>query len=811
MNIYVSKSGCDIRGDGTIEHPIASIHKAKHIVREILKTGYHEAIIVKIGVGKYFIDRPVIFTEEDSGSTTNPVIYRAEKKSPTDIVEISGASTLTITKWEEYEPNPVIKMVQLERNLKIDMLYVNGKCQVMARYPSFVEGAIPLGSAATEEDIKERVKKYSKVDGGYIRALHNCKWGGNSYMIRGKDDQSPIGLKLQWVGDNNRGSLYHPEAIVIENIFEELNTPGEWYYDNESGLLYYYPEVHMDINQSIFEVSVTSELIKFTGNGKEQAVKNIVFDGFDFTATKRTMFTVDEEGKNYVPLLRGDWCVVRAGAIYLENAENITIRNSNFHNIGGNGVFISGYNKGHVIDNNEFINIGSSCIQVVGLPTAVYEPSFWDHEHYRDRQDFVVHKTRVDFPENIGPKTDDYATDITVSQNHMYNIGIFEKQSSGVNLSMCRRVKILHNTIHKSARSCININDGTFGGHEIAYNDIFDSQRETEDHGPFNSWGRDRFWSVPNYNAMGLHGDVARQYAFLDVIDSIAIHDNRFHHSPEACHTWGIDLDDGSSNYHIFNNLCLGLGIKLREGFDRSVYNNIIIDGDIHIHCTYKKAWDSIHSNIICSQKPICLAGQGENEEERLHEGNYKVDKNWYFYFDDEIKLPYFWEGCGYDVNSIVNEDPGFKSPQANDYTVTNLALADRICFHHFPMDDFGKLNSKYQSPTYITERDSSDSSDALCEEGWKGAIITNINHSIMSSTASNGLKGVYFKNVPVYSAAYKLGFRTNDVLKQVNDKKMENKSALILYFDEYMGNDELTYTIHRLGRLQQVCGKVHS
>ena len=29
---------------------------------------------------------------------------------------------------------------------------------------------------------------------------------------------------------------------------------------------------------------------------------------------------------------------------------------------------------------------------------------------------------------------------------------------------------------------------------------------------------------------------------------------------------WGIDLDDGSSNYVVKNNLCIGVGVKLREG-----------------------------------------------------------------------------------------------------------------------------------------------------------------------------------------------------------------------------------------------------
>lgn len=35
----------------------------------------------------------------------------------------------------------------------------------------------------------------------------------------------------------------------------------------------------------------------------------------------------------------------------------------------------------------------------------------------------------------------------------------------------------------------------------IEYNDVFDTVKETGDHGSFNSWGRDRFWH-PNYETM---------------------------------------------------------------------------------------------------------------------------------------------------------------------------------------------------------------------------------------------------------------------------------------------------------------------
>ena len=60
----------------------------------------------------------------------------------------------------------------------------------------------------------------------------------------------------------------------------------------------------------------------------------------------------------------------------------------------------------------------------------------------------------------------------------------------------------------------------------------------------------------------------------LDAQKTTVIRNNRF----QTAHGWDIDLDDGSSNYHIYNNLCLQGGLKLREGFGRVVENNILVN-----------------------------------------------------------------------------------------------------------------------------------------------------------------------------------------------------------------------------------------
>ena len=62
---------------------------------------------------------------------------------------------------------------------------------------------------------------------------------------------------------------------------------------------------------------------------------------------------------------------------------------------------------------------------------------------------------------------------------------------------MAASITVSHCSIYDMPRAGINIGDGCWGGHVIEFCDVFDTVKETGDHGSFNSWGRDRYW-LPN-------------------------------------------------------------------------------------------------------------------------------------------------------------------------------------------------------------------------------------------------------------------------------------------------------------------------
>ena len=149
---------------------------------------------------------------------------------------------------------------------------------------------------------------------------------------------------------------------------------------------------------------------------------------------------------------------------------------------------------------------------------------------------------------------------------------------------MAQGITVRDVSIYDCARSGINVSEGTWGGHLIEGCDVFDTVLETHDHGSFNSWGRDRFWHLKG---------VARQSPNFPAgcRETSIIRNSRW----RCDHGWDVDLDDGSSNYDIYNNLLLAKGLKLREGFRRHAWNNVIVNNGLHPHVWYVGNGDEVY------------------------------------------------------------------------------------------------------------------------------------------------------------------------------------------------------------------------
>ena len=158
---------------------------------------------------------------------------------------------------------------------------------------------------------------------------------------------------------------------------------------------------------------------------KKRPVSNITIEGLTLTQTLRTFM------QNKEPLLRSDWTIYRGGAVLYEGAVNCAIKNCTLTNLGGNAVFFNKFNR-------NCDSIGMFIFQklVPALFVLLVIPMLYVLRVLNINQ--FVPLAQID--RTPGPKTNNYPADCMVYDNLMFDLGLTEKQSAGVELSMCQSI-----------------------------------------------------------------------------------------------------------------------------------------------------------------------------------------------------------------------------------------------------------------------------------------------------------------------------------------------------------------------------------
>jgi Right handed beta helix region len=688
-----------------------------------------ESIALEFASGTYRLAAPLILTARDSGNEGAPLELRA---APGAKVIFSGGRSLRGLKWLDWGDG--IWRARVD-GPPFDRLWLDGKLLVRARYPNYDPAKLPFGGVAADATSPARVQLWSHPEGGVIHALSSDRWGSIQISIEGKGPDgslrfgAPIGI--------NRTVIPSESDRFVENILEELDAVGEWYFDQKSHWLYFKPARGLSPARAGFVAARLETLIELRGSPAAR-IHDVTVAGLEFRETQSTFLKTSE------PLLRSDWKFYRGGAILSENAQRIVISNSRFEELGGNAIVVSGYNRNVAIRANEIHDIGASGIAFVGRPEAVRSALF---EYQQTQPTALIDRGR-------GPQSDAYPADSTAEDNLIYAIGAIEKQSAGIEISMASRITVVHNSIYHVPRAGINIGDGTWGGHVIADNDVFDTVLETGDHGSFNSWGRDRYWSADR-EEMNRRVAADPSLVALDAIAPTVIRHNRM----RCDHGWDIDLDDGSSNYLIEDNLLLAGGIKLREGFNRIVRNNIMVNNTLHPHVWFANSGDVFEHNIVMTgYQPILM-----------HEWGESVDFN---LFPTAGALEHA-QGRGTDAHSVAGS-ARFIDPREGNLVVAADSPALSIGFHNFPMDDFGVvsplLKARAQRPMMPKPFVDEESGLEVPRE-LLGMTIKSIETlGEQSATGLPSTQGVLVLGVAQGSPVDLAGLRSGDVILRIVD-----------------------------------------
>ena len=753
VRIYVGPESSG-GNEGAEEASFTNIKSAIDLAKRLRAEGETRPIEVRLQPGDYHLDSPL---EIDSSLGD----FSLAGSGP-EAVAVKGSAVLDLG-WEQHEGS--VYASKIPSGLYIDQLYADGVLQILARYPDYDENGGHFQGHAPDAFSKERISSWKNPVGAVLNSMHSHEWGDFHHVITGLSPEGePV---LEGGHQNNRPAEPHPEYRMVENVFEELDSPGEWYLDKEKGLLYYWPAVNIDLKTARFEGVVLKNLLRIVGT-EDSPARNIRVSGIRFENAQRTFM------EDYEPLLRSDWTIYRGGAVSIHGAEKCAIRDCEFRNLGGNVVFISGYNREIEISGNHIHDCGASGICFVGDPGAVRSPSF----QYNQFVDLSEMDTRP------GPKSNSYPARCIADNNLICRTGRHEKQTAGVQIAMAMKITVSNNSIYEVPRAGINIGDGTWGGHVIEHNDVFDTVLESGDHGSFNSWGRDRFWH-PDRKVLNKQLLENPNMFEWDAIHTTVIRNNRF----RCDHGWDIDLDDGSSNYHIYNNLCLNGGIKLREGFARTVENNIMVNNGFHPHVWFLNSRDIFRKNIVSAK----------HKDIRLQDWGEEIDYN---LFPDEGSLETAREN-GTDTNSTFGE-PEFSDPDNLDFSVVENSPALSLGFVNFPMDQFGvkKPHLKRIAATPVVPELISSLGGELPVRravAWLGAEISNI--TTMEERSASGLgksSGVIISEIPAGSAAARSGLMEGDVIIMAEGEDVNSIPDLLKIHQENNWTGKLDLVIYR-------------
>ncbi|MBE6724568.1 MAG: PDZ domain-containing protein [Ruminococcaceae bacterium] len=622
--------------------------------------------------------------------------------------------------------------------VKADGFYIGGRRYEMARYPKRTDPDAPYGGYAADCILPEKTKDWDDPAGGYIHAMHRHLWGGYSYRIEGKNPDGTLRLSGGW--QNNRQMGMHEEFRIAENIREEMTEPGEWFYDERESRILFRPVPGDDLDEAEAVVSEGFFLL--------ENCENVTFENIVFERSARTFMKTKE------PLLRSDWTIYRGGAVTFRDSKGCAIDRCSFREIGSNGVFEDGNCEEIAVTRSSFLEIGASGICFVGRPDAVRSPLF----EYNETQ------TLDSIDLTPGPKSENYPKRCRIEDCLIDGAGRVEKQASGVEISMAFGITVKDCTICHTSRAGINLSEGTFGGHRIEGCDVFDTVRETGDHGSFNSWGRDRYWHL-----CGLDDRDAGRYARLDMLAPNEIVRNRF----RCDRGWDIDLDDGSSWFFIEENLCLNGGIKLREGFFRTVRRNICVNNGLHFHAWYPESGDRAEDNIVFAPYSVYVMPEVWGDS---------IDRNTLVDPDSPEPVPAReLSGISGQDAASVKRSVRFRSPETGDYRTDSVPG-----FDDFPTE-FGvryeplrKIARTPQLPALKTAEKTAPEAASRVRLSSLGLVVKDIEtDGEMSVYGTAGHSGALVTETEDGSFAQGLGLLPGDVIVSWNGRPIRRASDL--------------------------------
>lgn len=421
-----------------------------------------------------------------------PLYFRLtelEAYAPTDFIDIGRVIYVQVSSSETCTPSGIAALHDNSDKTYAAEHAINGM---------YYDNLEHLGYAVPESFGLKNFKNTADIEINILRW-----WQHRIFRNSGVSaDGTEIYLDTDWL-TSLQSTAYSDRITWIENAYEFIDQPGEWYLNRSESKLYYKPDGSMDGKSAT--LPVTEQLLVFEGT------ENITFDGVKFEDT--SWLTPNEIGYNDAQSgtyaqHNGVWGDV-PGAIETHAAKNITITNSELRNLGIGGIRIGNGSSDCAITNSAIHDISSSGI-FIGNNTG--------HNHgYCD------------------PGTD--VTGVVVRNNYITRTGLDIFGSSAICALYTSDTVIDHNEVCYTTYTGISLGWGwdwknapCSGNNTVSNNYIHDTGKTIHDGGSFYSLG---------------------------LQEGTKVFGNYLHHHSDGLYDkdGGLYTDEGSTGMELYNNV----------------------------------------------------------------------------------------------------------------------------------------------------------------------------------------------------------------------------------------------------------------
>jgi hypothetical protein len=643
--------------------PFATVAHARDSVRASLKASKQpKSIHVVLLGGTYYLDSPLEFGPDDSGTRQAPVIYSAVAGAK---VVLSGGRRLDGGHWGEVNgcKTWIVNIAEVKAETwRFRQLFVNGERQPRTRLPKQGEYQIESLPGYTGDFLRSPTRQFVYATGDIVPTWSNLQDVEVVGLTRWLDNRLPI----ESVNGRTRTvtfdlpSLFalvsenRPGVYWVENVFEALDTPGQWYLDRPHGVLYYIPRPGKEMASAEIIAPRLTQVVRVVGQAGTP-VHDLRFEGLIFAHTEW------QPPPDYASSLQAG--IEVPGALLFDYAERCAVTGGGIEHIGNYGIEVGVGCADIEIAHNRITDIGAGGIRI---------GHFFSWE-----TDGSGRLTERGLRRKAAMPRGPHSRRITVADNEIAHCGRFTPEAVGVFVGDNADNQVIHNHIY-----------------DLFYSGI--SVGSVQDFGPSQAKGNIIEYNNIHNIGQGMLSDLAGIYACSTPSSRIAynvVHDV----SRRDYGGWGIYPDEGSHDMLIQKNLvyhCQDGSLFAHHNHDITVENNIFALN----HTAQVERGGIGGFELTCRCNLIYyLDGKAIGDYGGGHWGRNVCifDRN--LYWNASGKPVLFanksfseWQAMGQDTNSLVI-DPLFVNPAHGDFTLRPGSPAAQIGFEPWDMSAVGQ------------------------------------------------------------------------------------------------------------------------